>query len=167
MRVEHRDAKVGDLRSPVGIQQDVGGLEIAVDQAAVVGRLNAIGDLSYEASGVLCRDGAFKALERAARDVLEDDEVLAEIKRLHDVHVLDVADAACFLATLLAAQDLDSDKLLMVIITVPGVARQVDRAGAAIAEEITNRVARTLPDEFRSPFGCSLEHRTNDICCQS
>jgi hypothetical protein len=86
-----RETEVEELRLPTLGDEDVGGLDIAVDDAVLMRRVEAVGDLHGQLQQVFGREGllAQVMLERAALHQLHDDELLAVV--LADVE--DGADA--------------------------------------------------------------------------
>jgi hypothetical protein len=89
------DAEVGEPRIPVGVDDDVGRLDVPVHDPRVVRRLERHGDLGEDAARLLRGDGAPVGDERGQRAALDElhDEVggvalLAEVVDRHDVGVL-------------------------------------------------------------------------------
>ena len=70
------DAEVGHLRAPVGVDQDVLRLDVAVDEPAGMGAVEAAPDLDRVGDRLVDRQRPLpwiRSLQRAALDVLEDD----------------------------------------------------------------------------------------------
>ncbi len=90
------DAEVGDLGLAVGGDQDVRRLDVAVDDPAVVGRGERVGDLGDQAGGGVRGERTLlldDLREVAALDVLHDEPVLVAVDREvedgHDVGVVE------------------------------------------------------------------------------
>ena len=47
------EAEIGDLHSPAFVDQDVFGLDVAMDDAFVVGELQGVADLRHDRQGLL------------------------------------------------------------------------------------------------------------------
>ena len=88
---EEREAEVEDLRLARGGEHDVAGLQVAMENAALVGAVERVGDRGAESGQVVERQRARvePRLERAAGDVLHDQEVGAVL----GVEVEDGGDA--------------------------------------------------------------------------
>ena len=93
------DAEVGDLGRALLVDEDVLGLDVAVDDALGVGGAERAGDLDRVGDRLGDRQPAVAAdavLERLALDVLEDDErravVLAGVDDADDVGVVELRD---------------------------------------------------------------------------
>jgi hypothetical protein len=145
----HGDAEVHHARHAVGVDQDVGGLEIAVDDAMAVRVLHGVEDLQHHLDGAWCRQAALLAqllCEGATLDILEHEVgiavLFAGIEDRHDVRVAQLADCArlvhqCAFACLVPAgemQRLDGDLALQM-----GIVGQIDDAlcpGAEHAEDV-------------------------------
>ncbi len=91
------DAEVGDLHRPVRADQDVGRLDVAVDEPGGVGEPEGGGDLGGYLRRLLRREvavGAQDVGQRAPIDVLHGDEVrrgvLAPVEHVDDVGVVEV-----------------------------------------------------------------------------
>ena len=89
-----RDAEVGDVHLPVAVEQEVRRLHVAVDDALAVSRVESVRRLLEPLERLARRLRAFRAdllLERAAREVLHDDEralaVLADVVDRDDVRI--------------------------------------------------------------------------------
>ena len=140
-----RDAEVGQLRPPLGVDQDVLRLDVAVDHLARVGDREAAGDLDRVGDRLLRVERAVAAdplLQRFALDVLEDDvgvaAVLAGVDHRDHVGVGELGHRARLLAEALelvgllghlAVHHLDRDLAVERL-----VARQVDGRHAAAAQ---------------------------------
>ena len=99
------DAEVGQFRPPLVVDQDVLGLDVAVDQVAGVGDAEPAGDLDRVGDRLLDverADPRDPLLQRLALDVLEDDvgvaAVLAGVDHRDDVGVGELRDRARLLA---------------------------------------------------------------------
>ncbi len=91
-----RDAEVGDQR-PIVVQQDVLGLDVAVDDAVPVGVVERVGDLARDPDGVGDRElllAAQPVAQRLALDERHDVEEaavrLARVEQRQDVRVLQI-----------------------------------------------------------------------------
>ncbi len=140
-----RDPEVGQLRPPLGVDQHVLRLDVAVDDVARVGDGEAAGDLDRVGERFLRverADPADPLLQRLAFDVLEDDvgvaAVLAGVDHGDDVGVGELGHRPRLLAEALelvgllghlAVHHLDRDVAVERL-----VARQVDGRHAAAAE---------------------------------
>ncbi len=169
---EHaRDAEVGHLGRPLGVDQDVLGLDVAVDDAAVVRGAQRAGDLDRVGDRLGDRQAAQAAdalLERLALDVLEHDvgrrvavvALLAGVDDLDDVRVVELGHGAGLAAEALqlvgvagrlAMHQLDRDRPLE-----HGVERPVDRRHAAGAdlgvEAVAIREERADEGRHRPPM---------------
>src|SRR5262249_49491539 len=90
------DAEVAELSDAARVEKDVGRLDVAVDDAAVVRVRERAEDVEREAphlGGGEVRAAGEPGGERAAGEVLHDEEaeVFAEIEDLHDVRVAGAA----------------------------------------------------------------------------
>ncbi len=95
------DPEVGDLGRALAVDQDVLGLDVAVDDVARVGAAERAGDLDRVRERLVHRQPAHAAdalLERLALDVLEDDVgpalVLPGVDHADDVRVRELRDRA-------------------------------------------------------------------------
>ena len=157
LRLERaRDAEVRDLRAPVGVDQHVLRLDVAVDQEARVRGLERPPDLDRVGHRLRHRQAAEPPdalLQRLALDVLEDDVgralVLAGVDHRHDVRVVQLRDRARLAPEALqlvgvvrdvAVHELDRDPALEC-----RVERPVDARHAARADLLVQAVA--LADE--------------------
>ena len=147
-----RDPEVGDLDPAVAPHEDVGRLDVAVDDAADVRRVEGLRDLGGHAGGLARRERPVLAQDRGevlAVDQLHDDvrarAVLAEVEHRHDARVAErrrrpglVAEPAEEVGVLaeLGAEELDGDVAIQL-----GVAGAVDRRHPALAEELDQAVA--------------------------
>ena len=152
------DAEVRELGDVQTRQQHVGGLDVAVDDAVLVGVLQGIRDLADQARGALEGQHALvqQVLERAAADVFHHDVGqavrLAGGEDAHDVRVVEDGDRARFpleaaqelgIVGEVARQDLDRDDLAGL-----GVAAAIDRGHAAPVDQVLQQVAPYVtPDE--------------------
>ena len=98
------NAKIGDDRFPVGIQENVPGLDIAMDHAPTVRITERCPDLEQPGANHRNRkraDVAQHALQRPARHELHDEEVqvadLSDAVDRHDVDMLQARDGDRFL----------------------------------------------------------------------
>ncbi len=139
------DAEVGQFRPPLVVDEDVLGLDVAVDHVAGVGDAEAAGDLDRVGDRLLDVEGADPRdplLQRLAFDVLEDDVgvavVLAGVDHRDDVGVGDLRDRPRLLPEALdlvgllrhlAVHDLDRDRAVEGL-----VFGQVDGGHAAAAQ---------------------------------
>jgi hypothetical protein len=97
------DAEVGEEGVAVLVEQDVGGLDIAVDDALLVGGIQGGGDL-VEQEGDLLRGPGFPALQglcqgaafHQAHDQVSTLGVAPVVVERHDVQVLQLGDQLCF-----------------------------------------------------------------------
>ena len=146
------DPEVGDVDPAVAADEDVRRLDVAVDDAAVVGDLEGAGDVGGDAGGLARGEGPVLAQDRGevlALDELHDDvrarRVFAEVEHGDDVRVAErrrgprlVAEAREEVGVLaeLGPQELDRHVALEL-----RVARPVDRGHAALAEQLEQAVA--------------------------
>jgi len=93
------EAEVGQADVAVGVDEDVGGLEVAVEDPAGVAVLDGVGEPGDDAGGLGRGEGALAGdalLEGLARDVLGDEVggalVLADVEEVDDVAVGDPAE---------------------------------------------------------------------------
>ena len=96
-----RDPEVGDLRPALVVEEDVRGLEVAVDEAARVGLREPGGDLGSDLERLLVRQRSSReqpVFERSARQVLEHHVAvavaLAVVVDAADVGVVEPSDRA-------------------------------------------------------------------------
>ena len=89
-------AEVGDLRLALPVEQDVGRLEVAVDDAALVGVVDGLGHLGHQPGRLARRQRAVGGLlgQAAALDEAHAEVVLAlvlaDLVDRHDVGVVEV-----------------------------------------------------------------------------
>ncbi len=146
------DAEVEDLGEVSdacdGFEDDVGGLEVAVDDVAAVGLLEACGDLDEDAEGASQLDGVVlpeELLQGAPGDELHDEEegavgLFAEVEDGDDVGVSEPGEDAGLAHEVVgvsivvgseAVEDLDGDGPLQV-----GLHAAVDVAHASRADDL-------------------------------
>ena len=99
------DAEVGYLRAAVGVDQDVLGLDVAVDEPVLVRKREPAGDLERELDRLAWVKGTFlveELLQVHPVDVFEDDELptvlLAAVDHRDDVRMSELRDRASLAA---------------------------------------------------------------------
>ena len=149
-----REAKIDHFHVPAGADDDVGRLDVAVDQAAAVRRGQRLSDFTRIAHGVVDRQGsaAQPVAQRLPFDVLDDEEVdavvTADVVERADVRMIEAGDRASFLLearmqarvrTQMGRQDLQGHGP-----AEPGVRGAVNLAHAARANQVGERVRPEL-----------------------
>ncbi len=149
-----RNSEVGHFHAPVGIQHDVAGLHIAVDDPAVVCRIERSCDLGNQAGGLARRERAVAAEERG--EILAVDQLHHEVRALvvdaevvdrHDAGVAERRSSVSLLAKSrdevgvapeFPVEDLDGD-----IAAELAVGGAVDRGHAALAQQLDEAIPPT------------------------
>jgi hypothetical protein len=161
-----RVTEIGDPRSPVGVQQHIGALEVTVDHTGPVGVLEGRGDLDQHRQQPLPGRAA-KMADIATRRVLHHQQRgvvgLDEFMHLENMGVPEFA-LACELTAqkfdgtgvpgVVASQDLERDAPISVL-------REPDRAQASLAQR---------PDQQETPPGeplprLEVQHRHTRPAC--
>ena len=140
--------------------QDVRGLDVAVDEALLVRRVERIGDLGEELDRASRLEGALLGedlREVAALDVAhgeeEDAVLLARLEDRDDVRVVegggDLRLPQEALPETLVLRELGGDHLERDLAAEPGFLGAVDRAHAAAADERLDAVTRKVAPDHR------------------
>ena len=142
-------AEVHQLRLPVGLDHDVGGLDVAVDDAGAVSGVHRFRHRGQDAQGLLRLDApllADQAVERPALDVLHHQVVVAEVEDPHDRRVTEparglglAAEALQVLVGRVAGQVLGLDRLdrdHAVDARVPGTVHAAHRPVADLVDDL-------------------------------
>ena len=110
------DAEIGDLHRPVRADEDVGRLDVSVDEPGGVGETEGGGDFAGDLGGLLRVEvavGPQDVGQRAPVDVLHGDEVrrgvLAPIEHVDDVRVVEVGRCLGFAAEALDEVRVDGE----------------------------------------------------------
>ena len=145
-REELRDSEVEDLGVTAARDDDVRGLDVAVDDLLVVRGLERVGELDGEVERIVQGKGALPnpRLEGLALDVLHGDErlavALADLVDLADVGVIERSGGARFakepLASVVVLLERFGQELDRHLAPEHGVLRQKDAAHAAPAERL-------------------------------
>ena len=152
-RAALRDPEIGEVGTVLGPDQDVGRLDVAVDEPARVRRVERVRDRREQGDGALGLERAVRlddAVEIDAVDVAHDDVepavLLARVEHLDDARMLDLggraplaleARAEADVVGEVRRQQLDRPRLVEV-----QVAAAVHRAHAALADHRLDPVTR-------------------------
>jgi len=153
--VEGGQSQVENLQLPVGVEDQVRGLDVAMHQAVLVGRTQSEGGLAHQLTGIGDSERAAAAHEcREVKplDILHDQEMpvahLARVHGPHDVRVFQLADglhllleAGDPLRVVHGARQEDFDRHELVELGVQGL---VDRAHPALAELLQQAIFADL-----------------------